>query len=197
MKPWIPIICSLLLMGGCKSPTSDSAEGAAVADTSAFYPMGAFIREQIEETDINNLPRILRYTFQEQTSKYPLGRDSFLLITGMFDSVLQQFANNKQLYAESILHDLSTNSYTLTYKPLPGKTGAFEYADILLNDQNRRVKRMDIKRSYEKNNRQISEHLSWRTNKGFLISRTITENEAKPTTEVFDVSWEPEKNNRL
>lgn len=197
MKPWIPIICSLLLIGGCKSPTSQSAAGAPVADTSAFYPIGAFIREQIEETDINNLPRILRYTVQEQTSKHPLGRDSFLLITRMFDSVLQQFTNNKHLYAESILHDLSTNSYTLTYKPLPGKSGVFEYADILLNDQNRRVKRMDIQRLYEINNQQINEHLSWKTDKGFLISRTITENEAKPTTEVIDVSWDPEKKFQL
>lgn len=197
MKCWIPILCISCFIGSCQQSTSHSAADTPVADTATFYPIEGFIREQIEETDLNNLPRTLRYTVQDRSTVQQLGRDSFLLFTAIFDSVLHQFTQKKQLYTESILHDLSTNSYTLTYKPLPGSAAAFEYADILLNDQNRRVKRIDIQRSYELNDKQITEHLSWRTGKGLLISRTITNHEGKLTTEVFDVSWEPTKKSRL
>ncbi|MCA6485457.1 MAG: hypothetical protein IM547_08615, partial [Chitinophagaceae bacterium] len=63
----------------------------------------------------------------------------------------------------------------------------------LLNEKNQLVKRIDIRRSRQSKGEITNEHFSWRTDKGFLITRT-TELKDSNQTEVIDVSWEP--NNR-
>ena len=197
MKGWTIFIALLMVWAGCKQQSGKKGSVQALADTASFYPIANFIHEQIEETDLQNLPRTLRYTSNQNIHTNKLGRDSFLLFTGLFNSILTQFTREKQLYKESILHDLSTSSYTLTYQPLQPEQAAFEYADILLNDQNRQVKRINIQRTYEIADTTVTEHLSWRTNKGFLISRTKTDKAGIANTEVIEVSWKPEKNTPL
>jgi len=197
MKGWTIFITLLMVWAGCKQQSGKKGSVQALADTASFYPIANFIHEQIEETDLQNLPRTLRYTSNQTIRTNKLGRDSFLLFSGLFNSILTQFSREKQLYKESILHDLSTSSYTLTYQPLQPEQAAFEYADILLNDQNRQVKRINIQRTYEIADTTVTEHLSWRTNKGFLISRTKTDKAGIANTEVIEVSWKPEKNTPL
>ena len=197
MKGWTIFIALLMVWAGCKQQSGKKGSVQAMADTASFYPIANFIHEQIEETDLQNLPRTLRYTSNQTIRTNKLGRDSFLLLSGLFNSILTQFSREKQLYKESILHDLSTSSYTLTYQPLQPEQAAFEYADILLNDQNRQVKRINIQRTYEIADTSVTEHLSWRTNKGFLISRTKTDKAGIANNEVIEVSWKPEKNTPL
>lgn len=197
MKGWTIFIALLMVWAGCKQQSGKKGSVQALADTASFYPIANFIHEQIEETDLQNLPRTLRYTSNQTIRTNKLGRDSFLLFSGLFNSILTQFSREKQLYKESILHDLSTSSYTLTYQPLQPEQATFEYADILLNDQNRQVKRINIQRTYEIADTSVTEHLSWRTNKGFLISRTKTDKAGIANTEVIEVSWKPEKNTPL
>ncbi|MCX6264466.1 MAG: hypothetical protein NTZ47_07965 [Bacteroidetes bacterium] len=197
MKGWTIFIALLMVWAGCKQQSGKKGSVQAMADTASFYPIANFIHEQIEETDLQNLPRTLRYTSNQTIRTNKLGRDSFLLLSGLFNSILTQFSHEKQLYKESILHDLSTSSYTLTYQPLQPEQATFEYADILLNDQNRQVKRINIQRTYEIADTSVTEHLSWRTNKGFLISRTKTDKAGIANTEVIEVSWKPEKNTPL
>ena len=197
MKGWTIFIALAMVWGGCKQKSGKSASLQVLADTASYYPIANFIHEQIEETDLSNLPRTFRYTSNQKTSNQSLGRDSFLLFCGVFDSLLTQFSKQKQLYKESILHDLSTSSYTLTYQPQQGEQAAFEYADILLNDVNRQIKRINIQRSFEIGHTSVNEHLSWRTNKGFIISRTKTDKAGTASTEIIEVNWEPEKNNPL
>ena len=197
MKGWTIFIALAIVWGGCKQPSGKTGPVEALADTASFYPIADFIHGQIEETDLSNLPRSFRYTSNQQTRLHSLGRDSFLLFCGLFDSLLTQFSKQKQLYKESILHDLSTSSYTLTYKPQQAEQGAFEFADIMLNDQTRQIKRINIQRSYEIADTSVTEHLSWRTNKGFLISRTKTHQASTANTEIIEVNWEADKNTPL
>ena len=197
MKGCILLIALVMVGEGCKQKSEKSDSVQLVADTASFYPIANFIHEQIEETDLQNLPRTFRYTSNQKATTNSLGRDSFLLFSRLFESILTQFAREKQLYKEDILHDLSTSSYTLTYQALRPEQTAFEYADLLLNDQSRKVKRINIQRSYEIADTLVTEHLSWRTNKGFLISRSKTHKAGNSDTEVIDVSWEPKKNTPL
>jgi hypothetical protein len=194
MKGWTIFIALLMVWAGCKQQSGKKGSVQALADTASFYPIANFIHEQIEETDLQNLPRTFRYTSNQKATTNSLGRDSFLLFSRLFESILTQFAREKQLYKEDILHDLSTSSYTLTYQALRPEQTAFEYADLLLNDQSRKVKRINIQRSYEIADTLVTEHLSWRTNKGFLISRTKTDKAGTANTEAIEVNWEPEKN---
>ena len=197
MKGCTIFIALAMVWVGCKQKSGKPASLHTLADTASFYPIANFIHEQIEEADVSNLPRTFRYTSNQKTSLHSLGRDSFLLFCGLFDSLLTQFSTQKQLYKESILHDLSTSSYTLTYQPHEAEQAAFEYTDILLNDVNRQIKRINIQRSFDVGDTSVNEHLSWRTNKGFLISRTKTDKAGTASTEVIEVSWEPKKNNPL
>ena len=94
MKGWIIFIAFVMVFAGCKQKSGKVGSVQVLADTASFYPIAHFIHGQIEEADLSNLPRTFRYTSNQQTSIHSLGRDSFLLFCGLFDSLLTQF--NKQ-----------------------------------------------------------------------------------------------------
>ena len=195
MLKWICCIIPLLLVFAACNNTAKNKEGKAViGDTAHYYPLSTYLEEQISENDLRNLPRTLRYRNNDQTSQHLLNRDSFLILTKLFTEIGDYFSRNKNLFSETVMHDLSSQSYTLSYRPFQTDQVELAYVDILLSENSQLVKRIDIRRNRQKLNEIIHEHLSWRTDKGFLITReTETADTSRHSTEVIDVSWEPEK----
>jgi len=193
MKIWIPIVCLLIIANGCKQKPQQADKNTLVSDTAAFYPIAPFFQEQIEETDLNNLPRHCTHTTDQKKRTVELSRDSFLLLCKNFQVPVNVFTTQKHFYKESILQDLSTNSYTLSYRSINQSCTAVEYLDILLNDQTKRVKRVEMQRTFEKDSITTTEHLSWRTDKGFIISSKQTNPQGAIHTEIWEVDWEREK----
>jgi hypothetical protein len=181
-----------LVFSGCQQKGSNQSNELP-GDTARYYPAKFYLEEQIRENDIRNLPRTIRYSLNGKKSENELNRDSFLLFSRSFLDLLENFSQNKYRFNETVMHDLSTQSYTLSYRPLQANTTEIDYLDVLLNEKTQLVKRMDIRRSRQAEGKMINEHFSWRTDKGFLITR-VTELKDSNRTEVIDVSWEP--NNR-
>ena len=77
MKGWTIFIALLMVWTGCKQQSGKTGSVQALADTASFYPIANFIHEQIEETDLQNLPRTLRYTSNQtiRTNK-PVSRNT-------------------------------------------------------------------------------------------------------------------------
>jgi hypothetical protein len=195
MIKWIcPIIPLLLVFTACNNTAKNKEGKTVIGDTAHYYPLSTYLQEQISENDLRNLPRTLRYRNNDQTSQQLLNRDSFLLLTNLFTDACDYFSKHKYLFSETVMHDLSTQSYTLSYRPFQTEKAELTYVDILLSENSQLVKRIDIRRSRQKMNEIINEHLSWRTDKGFLITReTETTDSSRHSNEVIDVSWEPEK----
>jgi len=197
MKIWIPIVSMLIIANGCKQKPQQTDNNILTSDTAAFYPIAPFFQEQIEETDLNNLPRHCSHTIDQQKRTVELSRDSFLLLCKNFQIPVNVFTTQKHFYKESILQDLSTNSYTLSYRSINPSCTAVEYLDILLNDQTKRVKRVEMQRTFEKDSITTTEHLSWRTDKGFIISSKQSNQQGAIHTEVWEVDWERGKKSAL
>lgn len=176
---------------GCQSTNKPPA--IPVGDTAHYYPVAAFLSDQISENDLRNLPRTMQHTINNNKLVYSLVRDSFLFFAQQFVEVSKQFSDTKHHYQETVMHDLSTQSYTLSYRPVnPGK-GDLDYLDVLLHENSKVVKRIDIRRSGIKMNLPINEHFSWRTDKGFLITRETGYLESNTHfMEIINVSWGPE-----
>lgn len=174
---------------GCKQKAGNQSNQLP-GDTSRYYPVQFYLEEQIRENDLRNLPRTMRYSLNGKKSEKLLTRDSFLLFSSSFLDLLENFSQNKYRFSETIMHDLSTQSYTFSYRPLESASTEIDYLDVLLNEKNQLVKRIDIRRSRQGDGKMTNEHFSWRTDKGFLITR-ITELKDSNQTEVIDVSWEP------
>lgn len=190
MKIWIPLLSLIIIVQGCKQHPQQPDIKTPVSDTANFYPIASFIQEQIEETDLNNLPRSCTHTFDKQKRTVSLSRDSFLILTKKFQVPINLFASQKHLYKETVLQDLSTQSYTLSYQTINPGSAALEYLDILLNDQTKRVKRIEMQQTIETDSITTTEHLSWRTNKGFIISSKHTGKQGTLHTEIWEVDWE-------
>ncbi|MFN5225546.1 MAG: hypothetical protein ACK5B4_07785 [Bacteroidota bacterium] len=187
------LLCCLM---ACKNPT-EKQKPITVGDTAHYYPVNTYIQDQINENDLRNLPRTIRITRNQVKTEQSLTRDSFLLLSKSFQNAIDWFTANKYQYNETLMHDLSTQSYTLSYRPISRSNEELDYLDILLSEKSQQVKRIDIRRTYTQSNQLTNEHLSWRTNKGFLITRETQVNDSSPIDRVvLDVSWTPENHPR-
>lgn len=190
MNQWTTVLLFFyLVFSGCKQKAGNQAKQLP-GDTAHYYPAKFYLEEQIRENDLRNLPRTIRYSLNGKKSEKILTRDSFLLFSRSFLELLENFSQNKYRFNETVMHDLSTQSYTLSYRPLQANLTEIDYLDVLLNEKTQLVKRIDIRRSRQAEGKTINEHFSWRTDKGFLITRA-TELKDSTLTEVIDVSWEP------
>jgi len=183
------LLCCLV---ACKNPTEKQTP-LTIGDTAHYYPLLSYMQEQIHENDLRNLPRTIRLSQNNVKTAQPLTRDSFLLLSNVFLDAITSFTVNKYRYNETLMHDLSTQSYTLSYRPVSRSNEEIDYLDILLSEKSQQVKRIDIRRTYTRSNQLINEHLSWRTNKGCMITRETNISDSSQTeTVVMDVSWIPE-----
>lgn len=182
------LLLLLLLSTGCKQKLGIQGN-QPIGDTALYYPVKFYLQEQIRENDLRNLPRTLHYSLNGKKAERIINRDSFLLFSQSFLDVIEIFSNNKFRFSETVMHDLSTQSYTLSYRPIQANSGEIDYIDILLNEKTQLVKRIDIRSNKQEEGKLINEHFSWRTDKGFLITRA-TELKDSNLTEVIDVSWE-------
>ena len=51
--------------------------------------------------------------------------------------------------------------------------------------------------TYERDSITTTEHLSWKTNKGFIISSKQSNTKGKTQTEIWEVDWEQGKKSAL
>ncbi len=156
-----------------------------IADTSKFYPIDQFIREQIQYVDLRNFIitksnsisnqvnknslNIIDTSQANHTNQLVISKEAFIKEAAAFLTEAITFSKQKYLYKETVFQDLSTASYTINYTAINTAT-PIQRVDILLSEETNILKRLFIRKNILLKDTIITQQYSWITNTGFQIN---------------------------
>ena len=180
----------LLFTGILSSCTQKSNESSITEnkDTTKFFQLTEYLNLQISE--VNKTPYFI-YKIEIADGK----KDSTVIERSVFNNLSQEFLDvgfekpgMKKYYDESIFHDQTTKSFTISYttthKELP-----VQNVDILLEEDGQTIKRIFIRKFYKENENSIIEQLGWKPNHSFQKSRIVQLPDHKEKTYQTFVIW--------
>lgn len=184
----ISLFTVIIFIISCKSKPSPF-QPKEVPDSARYYQVSNFINEEV--TAMKKVPYFIRqYTITNNTQ-----RDSVVLDTTDIEKWAEEFIvadisgdKIKKNYREDVFNDNTSGYTTITYSILNNSTLPVKFLSIYLDPENDNVKRIEIKKIYDKNDSLITENLSWRSEKGFSVNR-VTEKDKAVTTKQITVSW--------
>jgi hypothetical protein len=178
----------IMILVACQSKPANKQPAAQPSDTSKFYPLRTFFKEQIQYVDLRGFT-IYRITEKDgKKDSAGISKEAFIALAGVFLERDISDPSIKALYKESVFHDLSTESITLNYTPV-NSDAQVRNIDILLDEQTNMVKRVFIRSVYTKGDTTISEQCNWKTNKSFQVNRSLSAKKGYTSTELNFVNW--------
>ncbi|HEX3024168.1 MAG TPA: hypothetical protein VHP12_03065 [Chitinophagaceae bacterium] len=114
--------------------------------------------------------------------------NDFMLLADLFlkkDITTQPL---KSLFKESVFHDLTTKSITLTYSTLDSVSD-IKNVTVLLDDKNNKPKRIFIRSYYNKGDCFLNEQLNWKFGKSFQIIKSTLGKSGKEMEEETTIIW--------
>jgi hypothetical protein len=178
----------IMTLVACQSIPSNKQPAAQPSDTSKFYPLRTFLKDQIKYVDLRGFS-IYRITEKDgKKDSAGISKEEFISLAGIFLERDISDPSIKALYKESVFHDLSTGSITLNYTPVNSEAQV-QNIDILLDEQTNIVKRVFIRSVYAKGDTTISEQCNWKTDKSFQINRSRSAKNGHTSTELNYVNW--------
>ncbi len=182
------VVIIIIGVTSCNSGTPANEPKVFNNDTINYFSVTNFIKQQIDT--VEKTPYYIYKLILENNK-----RDSIQVLNANFAQLAQQFIdadiNNstlKKYYKEDIFHDLSTKSLSITYtsnnQKLPVKSIA-----IMLNEEQQKVMRIDIRKVYEKADSTISESLTWKTNKSFSVAKIASKGNVDGISTQTSVIW--------
>lgn len=158
-------------------------------DTTHFFQVTQYLQSQIAE--VNKTPYFI-YEVVFRNGK----KDSSAINTAVFNKISQQFLKPdindtafKKNYKESIFHDQTTKSFTISYTS-SDKQLSLQNVDILLQEDGETVKRIFMRKFFSYPDSTAIEELSWKPNESFQINRLVQkEDNNKETTYETRVVW--------
>jgi hypothetical protein len=178
-------------MVSCKNKKSAKTEKLN-SDTTKFYALNSFFKEQMVDVDLRAYPI---YLIKELNGK----KDSTGIDKEVFKSMASTFLNKDistpemhDKFTESVFHDLSTNSYTLNYRP-KSTNEPIQNIDILLDENTNSVKRVFIRIETMIKDTSIIEQWNWKADKSFQINRFSKTLSGYVSNEFNYVNWNDRK----
>jgi hypothetical protein len=191
MKNCIYFIAILLILASCKNKKALKTEKPN-SDSTKFYALSSFFKEQIVDVDLR---AYTIYFIKELNGK----RDSIGIDKDLFKSMASTFLNKDvstpgmhDKFTESVFHDLSTNSYTLNYRP-KSVNEPIQNIDILLDENTNIVKRVFIRIETMNKDTSIIEQWNWKADKSFQINRFSKTPSGFVSNEFNYVNWNDRK----
>lgn len=173
----------------CKNKKNNSAVNTSVTDTTTFFPVNDFIKEDIKDVQQNP------YHIYKITNHKPGKRDSITISVDDFILLANSFLEKditttplKSLFKESVFHDLTTKSITLSYATTDSISD-IKNVTVLLDDKNNKPKRVFIRSYYDKGNYFLNEQLNWKVGKSFQIIKSTYEKSGNESEEETTVIW--------
>lgn len=187
-KVWIFLLLPSLFFYSCKQNEKHvTTRQAAKNDTTKFFQVTNYIRNQIAE--VNKTPYYI-YKITVTNGK----KDSSSINTSVFNQLsakfLQPDINDNELkrnYTESIFHDQTTKSFTISYTTTD-KQLEIQNIEVLLREDGETVKRIFIRKFYNYSDSSAIEQLSWKPGQSFQINRLV-QNSNKENSYQTDVVW--------
>jgi hypothetical protein len=179
---------SSFFASSCKSNSGNNEAKVFNNDTVNYFSISNFIKQQIDT--VAKTPYYI-YKLTLENNK----RDSVQVLNTNFATVAKVFIDAdintpaiKKYYKEDIFHDLSTKSLTITYTSsnpaLPVRSIA-----IMLNEEEQKVMRIDIRKVYNKADSTISESLTWKPNNSFSIAKVASKGNIDAPSVQTSVIW--------
>jgi hypothetical protein len=173
----------------CKQNESTTiAKEDKTNDTTHFFQITQFIRSQIDE--VNRTPYFI-YKVVITNGK----KDSAAINNAIFNQVSSQFlkpdindAAIKKYYKESIFHDQTTKSFTISYTASDREL-ELQSVDVLLQEDGQTVKRVFMRKFFSYPDSTAIEQLSWKPNESFQVNRLVQKPDNKETTYETTVVW--------
>jgi hypothetical protein len=185
MKAFI-IACVVCMMAvACSNSKEESKNTIATTDTTSFYPVASYIKDQVKYFDSLGVRFSVATT---EGAKKDSINSQIADIMPMIQSFIEADISDsiqKVNYKESVFRDAGTASLNINYTPL-NTSVPIRNIDILMDDQTSIIKRLFIRKQFQTKDTTNTEQLSWKTNEGFtrsisketsngfLLNKTIT-----------------------
>lgn len=180
----------------CTSKNGKNDLKEVAADTVSYYPIGDFIKEQIQYVDLRNFPI---YKITQIDDK----KDSSSISTEEFKTWANRFLVNdiskpemKGKFKETVFNDMSTESVTLHYTPKDQHTD-IQSVDVLLNQNTQLVKRIFMTRISTKGDTTFTEQFSWKADKSLQLNRSISTSNGFHRKELNLINWNDKNTNQI
>jgi hypothetical protein len=169
MKPLIIACVVCMMAAACSNSKEDTKNLVATTDTTSFYPLASFIKDQVKYFDSTGVK------FSVVTTEGAI-KDSITSQLASIMPMIQSFMEadisdsvQKINYKESVFRDAGTASLNINYTPI-NTSVPIRNIDILMDDQTSIIKRLFIRKQFHTKDTTSTEQLSWKTNEGFTTS---------------------------
>ncbi len=164
----------------------------ASSDTTRFYSLNNFFKEQIVDVDLRAYNIYLIKELNGKKDSLSIDKDQFKILASDFLNKDVSTPEMHDKYTESVFHDLSTNSYTLNYRPKSADE-SIQNIDILLDEHTNIVKRVFIRIETMHKDTSIIEQWNWKADKSFQINRFSKTPGGFVSNEFNFVNWNDRK----
>lgn len=189
MKPIASsLLFSLLLTIACQSNRTETGKRSPISDTGNFYPIGLFIKEQIQYVDLRDFYIYKVSVTDGKKDSAAITKDQFIEWANIFPDKDISLPEKKGFYREDVFHDLSTGSLILNYTPVNPEAPIQNIA-VLLAEETNLVKRIFIKTVYTRGDTLVTEQCNWKANKSFQVNRIFTTGNGYKRTELNYINW--------
>src|SRR4051794_23659522 len=182
--------CFVLI--SCKNNKKQQSSEKPAADSSVYYPINDYIRQQVKLVD--SIPYYV-YRVLVVNGK----RDSTTISRPVFDSLVQQFivpeleeGSLRKNFSESVYVDESTNSVTLTYTPKDSNANV-QNAMVLLDTTAHNVKWTFINMLQNKGDSTILQKIGWKGDESCYINRSVSYADGKRNEMQLNIVWNEKK----
>ncbi len=170
----------------CKD--SQQPNAAPVADSTIYYPLNDYIRQQV--VNVDTTPYYVYRVLLVNGKK-----DSVTINRVVFDSlakgfILPELEENtlKKHFTESVYADESTESITLTYTP-KDSNGTVQNAMVLLDTASQNVKWIFINTLQNKGDSTIIQKMGWKGDESCYINRSVSYADGKKREMQLNIVW--------
>jgi len=177
-----------ILAVSCTGKSGTQEEVIYSNDSLKFYPVRQFLQSQI--ADVVHTPYFI-YKLTRQNNKQDsvvVSSADFAALTALFVKWSVDSPGVKKYYREDAFNDASTGSVTFSYST-HNKNLPLQQADVLLDPETQRVKRIFLQIVQNNNDTTFMYKLGWKANKSCSIASSIQPAKGDELTSYTTVVW--------
>ena len=183
----ISLLLMVILCPECQQKNIKPSD-VSTNNTKPLFPVNNFI-----QSDINEVLETPYYIYKITEKKPAEIKDSTAVSREAFKLLANQFLEKnitspalKPYYRETVFHDLSTKSITITYSTVNHELNIQQIL-ILLDDATNKLKRVFILCSTNNKDSSITEQYNWKAGKSFQINKFIKRKEGHDSEEYLSL----------
>lgn len=182
------IFIALFFFCSCSNNHNISGEVSSTPDSAVFFPIHDYFISQLKDADSSASFFTLQQNINGAKDSAYIDAGSLKKIAAIFLETDIEKNEIKKFYKETIFEDLTTASYTFSYKTTNEKL-VTKNVDVLLDRGTQQVKWIFITRYRKSIDSSITEKLNWHSHKSFSVNRMIAFPGKPDYTEQVSVSW--------